>query len=276
MSDASFDFAAYARRIGLDGPAPPTLATLARVIARHADAIPFENIDVLARRVPALELEPLQRKLVGSRRGGYCFEQNNLLRAALVHLGFEVRRLEARVRAGVPDDVVTGRTHMALCVAIDGEDHLADVGFGSLGPPGPLRLARRDEQPSATGAYRIVDVGRERLLQARTHEGWKDCYRIGPDEPHFIDEEIGNWFVATNPRSMLRQNLLVARTTPRGRLTLFNRELTLRAGDADVPAKRTLASHGEIADVLAAEFGLQVAPSDFAQVMAILDAQDAR
>jgi N-hydroxyarylamine O-acetyltransferase len=273
MSDTLFDFDAYARRIAFDGPAPPSLPTLARLVALHAAAIPFENVDVLARRVPALDVESLQRKLVAAHRGGYCFEQNNLLLACLTHLGFEASRLEARVRAGVPADVLTGRTHMALRVRIAGEDWLADVGFGGLAPPAPLRLADHGEQPTPTGAYRLVDVDRDLLLQARTHEGWNDCYRIGPDQPHFIDEEIGNWFVATSPKSMLRQNLLVARSTPRGRLTLFNRELSLRAGDTDVPARRTLATRGELADALAEEFGLRLDAADLDAVMAILDAK---
>jgi N-hydroxyarylamine O-acetyltransferase len=217
----------------------------------------------------------VQAKLVGARRGGYCFEQNNLLLACLEQLGFTVRRLEARVRAGVPPDVLTGRTHMALRVTLDGEDYLADVGFGGLAPTAPLKLADRGEQPTPTGACRFVDVEGDVLLQARTHEGWNDCYRIGPDRPHLIDEEIGNWFVATSPKSMLRQNLLVSRSTPHGRLTLFNHDLGLRAGDAAAPVERRLATRGEFADALADEFGLRIAPADLDAVMAILDAKSA-
>jgi N-hydroxyarylamine O-acetyltransferase len=275
MADTPFDFHAYARRTGYDGDGRPTLSTLAQLVACHARSIPFENIDAIARRVPALDLESLQRKLVATRRGGYCFEQNNLLLAGLENIGFSVRRLEARVRARVPDEVVTGRTHMALCVTLDDTDYLADVGFGGLAPIAPLRLAERGEQPTPSGAYRFVEAGADLLLQARTHEGWNDCYRIGPDQPHPIDEEIGNWFVATHPKSMLRQNLLVARSTPRGRLTLFNRELSLRAGDVDEPVRRTLATRAELADALAGEFGLQLDAADFDAVMAILDAQAA-
>jgi N-hydroxyarylamine O-acetyltransferase len=275
MADTSFDFHAYARRTGFDGDGRPTLATLAHLVACHARSIPFENVDAIARRVPALDLDSLQRKLVATRRGGYCFEQNNLLLACLAELGFAVRRLEARVRARIPEDVVTGRTHMALCVTIDGTDYLADVGFGGFAPTAPLRLSDRGEQPTPLGAYRFVEGGGDLLLQARTHEGWNDCYRIGPDRPHPIDEEIGNWFVATHPKSMLRQNLLVARSTPRGRLTLFNRELSLRAGDADEPVRRTLATRAEIADALADEFGLQLDAADFDAVMATLEAQAA-
>ena len=274
MTDTPFDFAAYAHRIAFDGDGRPTLATLTRLIACHANAIPFENIDVLAGRVPALDPDSLQRKLVQSQRGGYCFEQNNLLLAAVRHLGYAVRPLEARVRAGVPAEVTTGRTHMTLCVTLDGIDHLADVGFGGLAPVVALLLAERGEQPTPTGAYRFVDDV-DLLLQARTHEGWNDCYRIGPDRPQHVDHEIGNWFVATNPKSMLRQNLLVARSTARGRLRLFNHELELRAGDTDLPVKRMLETRTEFADLLGDGFGLRIADADLDAVMAVLDAKRA-
>jgi len=273
MPDPVFDLEGYARRIGYDGDGRPTLATLAAIIGRHAQAIPFENIDVLAKRVPGLELEPLQRKLVHSRRGGYCFEQNNLLLAALRALDFTVRPLEARVRAGVPAEVATARTHMALCVTLDGDDWLADAGFGALAPVAPLRLGAPEPQPTPTGAYRFVDAEGDLMLQARTHAGWNDCYRIGPDRPQAIDFEMGNLFVATWAKSMLRQNLLVARSVPQGRLRLFNHELELRANDVDPPVTRTLATRAEFSDVLAEEFGLEIAPADLDALMALLDAK---
>ena len=48
----------------------------------------------------SLEVEDLERKLVTERRGGYCFEQNLLLKAALEALGAEVEMFLARVRVG--------------------------------------------------------------------------------------------------------------------------------------------------------------------------------
>ena len=75
MIDADTDFDAYLRRIEFDGRATPTLETLGRLVERHAASIPFENIDVLAGRVPRLDLASLHDKFVRRRRGGYCFEQ---------------------------------------------------------------------------------------------------------------------------------------------------------------------------------------------------------
>lgn len=277
-TSSTVDLAAYERRIGLGlRTAAPTVETLERIVAHHARAIPFENIEVMVGRVPALDVAALQAKMLHRPRGGYCFEQNNLLRAVLLHLGYEVHRLEGRVRAGVPAEVETGRTHMALRVTVDGVDHLADVGFGGMAPVAPLRLASRAEQPAADGVYRLVEVGHagELLLQARHHEGWADGYRLQPGEAQHIDHEIGNWYVATHAKSMLRQNLLVARAVPGGRLTLFNRQLTLRRPSTAEPVVRTLANRAELGDALADEFGLALDAPDLAAVAAIVAARDA-
>jgi N-hydroxyarylamine O-acetyltransferase len=271
MSDESFDFAAYARRIGFDGAAAPTLDTLARLIDRHAAAIPFENIDVLAGRVPRLDLASLQQKLVQRRRGGYCFEQNGLFLAALRHLGFAVGAREARVRTGVPADVVTGRTHMALRVALGGAAYLADVGFGGLAPCRPLRWVPNEVQGDPFGAYRIQEIDGDFLLQCETHDGWTDCYRIAPSVPQPVDLELANWFVATHPNAFLRQNLLVARSTARGSLTLFNRTLSLRSSARTRAEETTLHGRAEFADVLADRFGLEIDAADLDALLAVVE-----
>lgn len=273
----AIDIAAYCRRIAFDGPLDPTFETLAALVRQHAAAIPFENVDVLAGRVPQLDAQALQAKLVQRRRGGYCFEQNGLFLACLREAGFVVQGLEARVRAGLPDEVATGRTHMSLRVTIDGESFLADVGFGGLAPLAPLRLASREPQATPSGAYRFVDVqGGDCMLQTQGESGWADGYRIVASEPQPADFEIGNWYVATHPRAMLKNNLLVARALPGGRLTLFNRTLTQRAGDPRQPAEeRHLGTRAELADVLRDGFGLDVSHDEMDAVVATLERQDA-
>ena len=271
MTEHTLDLGAYADRIGLESPLEPTHDSLARLVAAHASAIPFENIEVLAGRVPRLDAAALEAKLVRRRRGGYCFEQNGFLLAVLRQLGFVAHGLEARVRTGVPADVTTARTHMAVRVTLDREDWLADVGFGALAPTAPLRLAERGTQRDPLSEYRVVDVEADRLLQCLTHEGWSDCYRIAPTAPHAIDYAMANWWVATHPDAFLRHNLLVARTEPRGRLTLFNDRLSLRGGGAQAPEERTLTGRAEIADALRDAFGLEIDDDDLDAVLAVLD-----
>src|SRR5262249_24611720 len=96
----ALDLDAYLARVGYTGDRAPSLAVLDALHLAHATHVPFENLGILLGRPVLLDLESLQAKLVRGRRGGYCFEQNALLAAALEALGFAVTRLAARVRAG--------------------------------------------------------------------------------------------------------------------------------------------------------------------------------
>ena len=265
------DLAAYCRRIGFAGTLTPTRDCLERLIPAHAAAIPFENIEVLARRVPRLDLAGLQDKMVRQRRGGYCFEQNTLMRAVLQAVGFDVQPMEARIRSGVAADVVTARTHLAARVVLDGVAHMVDVGCSTVAPLAPLVLASRARQAAGSGFYRFVDVGDELLLQTLAADAWTDCYQLMPTAPHAIDCEVGNWFVATHPKSMLAHNLLLGRAIEGGRLRLFNRRLSAFQPQCGAPVERELQTRAEFADVLADGFGLDVAPADLDAVMATID-----
>jgi N-hydroxyarylamine O-acetyltransferase len=273
MPPDALDLAAYAHRIGYDGSLSASLETLRGLVERHAATLPFENVDVLAGRVPRLDAEALQSKMVRGHRGGYCFEQNGLFLAVLRAVGFDAQGLEGRVRTGVPADLVTARSHMTVRVRIDGEDWMADVGFGGLAPAAPLRIDTREPQHDALARYRFVEQGRDRLLQCETHDGWVDCYRVVDSEPQSIDYDMANWWVATHPNAFLRHHLLVARSTPRGRLTLFDDTLSLRSGAGARPEERRLATRAEIADALADAFGLAISDTDLDAVMRVLQAR---
>jgi N-hydroxyarylamine O-acetyltransferase len=152
MSDG-FDLAGYLARIGYSGPRRVDLTTLRAIHRLQPAAIPFENLDPLLGRPVALDLASLQAKLVGGRRGGYCYELNTLLAAALEALGFSVVRLGARVRWRAPPEQPDGaRTHMLLRVDLAEGPHLVDVGFGGRLFAGPLRLDPDSEHQTFSDA----------------------------------------------------------------------------------------------------------------------------
>ena len=86
------DLDAYFQRIGYSGDCSPRLTTLQRIHQRHSQTIAFENLNSLLKQPVKLDLASLQQKLINEGRGGYCFEQNSLLRAVLLALGFEVTK----------------------------------------------------------------------------------------------------------------------------------------------------------------------------------------
>ncbi len=69
---------AYLARIGHAGSRAPTIDTLRALHRAHLHAVPFENLDVHAGRLIRIDREAFFRKIVGERRGGFCYELNGL------------------------------------------------------------------------------------------------------------------------------------------------------------------------------------------------------
>ncbi len=161
------DVDSYLQRIRYAGVRSPTLETLRALHALHPLAIPFENLDTLARVPVKLDLRSLEQKLVHSRRGGYCFEQNLLFKHALGALGFDATSLAARVVWERPAGEVRARTHMVLLVALEERRYVCDVGFGGLTPTAPLELAPGAEQQTPHETFRILRELNEFAVEAQ-------------------------------------------------------------------------------------------------------------
>jgi N-hydroxyarylamine O-acetyltransferase len=265
------DLAAYFARIGYAGPTAPTVATLDALALAHVSAIPFENLDVLLGRGVDLDPAAVEAKLIGARRGGYCFEQNSLLLHVLAALGFAVRPLSARVRIDRARDFTPARTHVFVRVDTDDGPYLCDVGIGAWSLTSSLRLTLDVEQATAHEPRRLVADGRwdglerrgteARLFhQIKLGEAWRDVCEFTLEEMPEIDRIVGNWYTSQHPRSHFRDRLIAARATPTGRLTLVDRVLTRRSKDGTA-ATTELATWAELRAVLAEQFGLEV-PAD--------------
>lgn len=255
FADAAVDLETYFGRIGYSGGRRPTLDTLQGVHFAHATRIPFENLDVMLHRTIRIDLEGIQAKLVGARRGGYCFEQNFLLAAALERLGFAVTLLEARVRLGAQR--ILPRTHVLLAVDIDGTRWLADCGFGSFGLLEPLPLATGEFRQFAW-SYRLAREEHRWVLKAPVGGQWQDLYVFTLEPQYPVDFEPANHYVSTHPNSRFVQTLTAQSVSPDRRLVLRNTELTLSTPAGDT--RRSLKDHAELLDTLSAEFGLNLPP----------------
>lgn len=257
MTESSFtpDLDAYFARIGYTGSRAPTLATLRALQWHHVLSVPFENLDVLLGRRISLDPASIARKIIADRRGGYCFEQNTLFCAVLRALGFPVTALLARVRWQIPGDTSTPLTHMILRVEAEGASWLADVGFGSMSLTAPLAFDTTAEQTTPHEPRRLWRDGHHVTHQVRLGDAWHDVYRFSLEAPAPIDFELGNWFSCTHPQAHFVNHLVVARPRPTHRVTLYNRELTLRFRDGRTE-KRELASPAELLATLAGQFDL--------------------
>lgn len=255
---ASFapDLDAYFARIGYAGPRAPTLATLHAITLHHATSIPFENLDVMLGRGIRLAPEAIFRKLVQEKRGGYCFEQNNLLLQILRTLGFRVTPVGARVRWQVPREITPPRTHLFLRVHLADGDWFTDVGMGGASLSGAIPLEFDRELTTPHERRRLTrDQGRL-FHQLWTGTEWTDCCEFTLDEMHPIDCEVANWWTSTSPASHFRTNVTVARAGRDGtRKGIRAGEFTHRRG-AEILAHQPVAQGPQLLAILREHFDL--------------------
>jgi N-hydroxyarylamine O-acetyltransferase len=245
------DLDLYFKRIEWKGPVSVDFKTLAGIHQHHATRIPFENLDIQMGKEISLDLELLQKKMVQNRRGGYCFEQNNLFQAVLTQIGFDVTACEARVRMGRSE--IGPRTHMLLIVHLKEGEFLADVGFGGDGLilPVPLDQAQHTQ---FLWKYRVVSEGDLLVLQSFRQERAFDLYAFSPQPRYPVDFEVANWYTSTHPQSRFVQTLTVQLPTPEARYILRNRLFVIERGGTE--ETRELKSEEELFTVLLQTFGL--------------------
>ncbi|MBU6457640.1 MAG: arylamine N-acetyltransferase [Bradyrhizobium sp.] len=270
MSDTLFDQKAWLQRIGYSGPLTPTLETLNRLIFAHSHSIAYETLDIMLGRPPRLDVPALQHKMIASRRGGYCFEQNMLFRAGLRSVGYKITSLQGRVVRGLAIDAPRPAIHMLLKVELPDGSYLADVGFGNLAPTSALLLAPQIEQETPHEVMRFINVGGELTLQAQLRDGWHHIYRVIPYPRYDAEYEITNWYTATHPETPYQGNIIVAKPGPnRSRITMYNARVTIRDADGHAE-KRWLASESEFKEVLRGEFGLNMPDQEIEDCVAVM------
>ncbi|MEU1570559.1 arylamine N-acetyltransferase [Streptomyces collinus] len=264
MNSAQVD--AYLRRLGVEHPAWPTVDALRELHLRHLQTVPFENLSIHLGEEIVLEEKRLLDKVVGARRGGFCYELNGLFGALLAALGYDVALLAARVygdegRLGIPHD------HLALRVrTVDGGDWLADVGFGAHSHL-PLAFGDRGEQEDPGGTFRIVEAeldaagvrgghGTVDAADLDVFRGGTPQYRLEVRPRVLGDFVAGAWWHSTSPVSHFTRSLVCSRVTQDGgRITLSGRRFTATAADGTREV-RELETDEEVLGVYRERFGI--------------------
>ena len=208
---------AYLARIGYDGPRAATPEVLRDLHVAHMLHVPFENLDIVERRPIVLETDHLVDKIIGRRRGGFCFELNGLFASLLTSLGFEVRMLSAEVHMGdgtwsPPFD------HMTLEVRLD-EPWLADIGFGDSFRE-PLRLEEPGRQHVFDRDFQLREVDGTTVLADLKDGSWEDMFRFDRTPRALTDYEGRSHWLQNAEESIFRSGRLCTRITPTGRITL--------------------------------------------------------
>ena len=226
----SLDLDAYLERVGWSGDLRIDLETLARLLRAHMLHIPFENLDVLLGRPVRLDVDSLQAKFVRAHRGGYCFEHASLFAAVLETTGFEPVRHASRVIL-FQSKTDSPRGHMFLTVPLPEGTYLVDPGFGPFAARAPLLLSEDAHARTDHEAHWLVREGNHWILRAYMGDKPVDAWisTMEPENP--IDFEVANHYMATHPDSPMRNLLIMCAIADDGRVTVMNRDLSVRRGD---------------------------------------------
>ena len=255
----------YLARLGLATSAP-SLKLLEQLMTRHLEQFPFATVSVQLGEEMPLALPSLFERLVERRRGGYCFEQNALLLAMVEAVGFEARLCLARVIYN--EDIHPGLTHRITLVALEGVDHLVDVGFGPLGPRVPVPLG---------GAERVDGWRRYRVAEPRTGEfhlqclkdaDWYSLYRFELHRYGETDCELGHFYSHRHPAAVFVNNLVVTRLLPDRILSLRNRDYRVMTAQGE--ELQSVDNAALLHRLMSDEFALQVTPDEAGRLFAAL------
>ena len=244
---------AYLARIGAARPAQADAAALGEIHRAHALGFTWEAIDCFMGWPVSTDPQATWAKVVAGRRGGWCYELNGLLGAALATLGFSVTRLCGGVRReDIGEDMVGN--HLTLRVDFADGPWLAETGLGdALVDPIPLRLGGVSQRGYAF-AIEQADGDWWRFRNHRFAGGPSFDFR-----PDYVDEarlaNVHDW-LRTTEQSPFVNNLVVQRHFPDRIEGVINR--TRRTVTPDGVHEQPIASADELAALLAGVFAIEV------------------
>lgn len=254
----------YLERIGVepDRLGEPSVDALASLQRAHVTTVPFENLSIVGHPTAAapgpgvtLDERVIYEKIVGTGRGGFCYELNGLFNWLLEELGYDVDRVVGAVlQDGQP---IPPANHLTSVVRLD-RPYVVDVGLGvpPMRLPTPLDgTPRRDE---AGVAWRVVESDRpdaEFLTQYRLGDDeWTDRYafRTTPRDLSYVAATCE--YLTSAPESPFTGDPIVSIATATGYVKLTADERT-RLVDGETVTEPV--PQDEWNDLLRTEFGLE-------------------
>jgi N-hydroxyarylamine O-acetyltransferase len=242
---------AYLQRIGTQRPGSCSGAALRALHKDHQLTVPFENLSIHLDEPISLDHASLIDKIVGRRRGGFCYELNGAFTVLLETLGFEVRRVAARVYGS--DGLGPPFDHLALVVRdAAGGRWLADVGFGSHSTF-PLLFDSRHAQDDPAGRFLLADGDDGDVEVLKDGE---PQYRL-ERRSRVLDDFVPTcWWQQTSPESHFTQNVICSRLTADGRVSISGRMLIVTA--AGVRTERDLGDDPSVLAAYQEHFGIEL------------------
>lgn len=228
MTDAQIS--RYLQRINYANTTVVSLENLGKLQQNHLLHVPFENLDIHFGISIELDREKLYNKIIERNRGGFCYELNGLFYELLIHLGYHVDMVSARVfseEKGYGPE----RDHMALIVHLTEGDFLVDVGFGEFTFQ-PLNVAMRAAQNDPRGVFRIEAHENYLIVYCIKNETIIPQYKLTLTPRILRDFTAICIYQQTHPDSHFIKKRVISRPTLNGRISLAG--ITIKITEDDV------------------------------------------
>ncbi len=214
----------YLRRIGIEeSEIKPTLQNLKFLQRRHLLRVPFENLDIHWKRPINLDNKQFYEKIVGEKRGGFCYELNGLFFELLGEIGFQNNMISAKVSKG-NGEFGAEYDHLAILTKIEGREYLVDVGFGDFTAE-PLEFVLDKKQKDRNGVFLIRKYDEKYFETVKKEDDeWKSQY-IFTVSPRELKEFAGMChYQQTSPESHFTRGKVCSLMTENGRKTLTDKK----------------------------------------------------
>lgn len=122
------------------------------------------------------------------------------------------------------------RTHVFLTVPVAEGTFAVDPGFGGLAPRFPVPLVVDESAQIEGEKHWMVREYRLWVLRAQVGDGAVDAWVSTLEEEILVDFDMGNYFTSTHPDSPFVNRVMMSTLTDDGRITVMNRDLTIRRG----------------------------------------------
>ena len=210
----------YLARIGIEETdVAADLESLKLLQRQHLLTVPFENLDIHWRRPIILNDNCFYNKVVGEKRGGFCYELNGLFYELLKEIGFQNKIISARVSKG-DGDFGAEYDHLAIITQIGSDEYLVDVGFGSFTAE-PLKFAVDVEQQDDNGVFLIRKYDDSYFeVVRRDGDVWQGEYIFTPLQCDLMEFSGMCQFHQTSPESHFTRGKVCSLMTRGGRKTL--------------------------------------------------------
>jgi len=214
----------YLRRIGIEkNDVAPTLENLKLLQRRHLLSVPFENLDIHWQRPINLDNEKFYEKIVGEKRGGFCYELNGLFYELLGEIGFQSKMISLKV-SRENGEFSPEFAHLAILTRIENKEYLVDVGFGDFIAE-PLEFVLETELEDETGTFLIKKFD-ENYFEVLKKDGkdWKSECIFTTSTRDLSEFSDMCHFQQTSPESNFTRKKICSLLTENGRKTLTDKK----------------------------------------------------